>query len=70
MWNISILGQFPLSKMAKQYLDLPIAPADTAFGLMTDFDADTHPSKVSLIAGAYRDASGKPWILPSVGKVR
>jgi aspartate aminotransferase len=55
--------------MVNQYLNLPIAPADAAFGLMADFDADPHPNKVSLIAGAYRDANGKPWILPSVLKV-
>lgn len=55
--------------MGNQYLDLSIAPADTAFGLMADFDADPHPSKVSLIAGAYRDEIGKPWVLPSVEKV-
>lgn len=55
--------------MGKEYLDLPVPPADTAFGLMADFDADAHPNKVSLIAGAYRDENGKPWILPSVKKV-
>ncbi|KAJ5771817.1 hypothetical protein N7520_002346 [Penicillium odoratum] len=54
--------------MEHQYLDISIAPADTAFGLMADFDADTHPSKVSLIAGAYRDENGNPWVLPSVKK--
>lgn len=37
--------------MKKQYLGLSIPPADPAFGLKADFDADTHPSKVSLIAG-------------------
>ncbi|KUL88880.1 hypothetical protein ZTR_03537 [Talaromyces verruculosus] len=51
--------------MVNQYLNLPIAPADAAFGLMADFDADPHLNKVSLIAGAYRDGNGKPWILPS-----
>lgn len=55
--------------MVNQYLNLPIAPADSAFGLMADFDADSHLNKVSLIAGAYRDANGKPWVLPSVKKV-
>lgn len=55
--------------MGKEYLDLPVAPADTAFGLMAEFDADDHPSKVSLIAGTYRDENGKPWVLPSVRKV-
>ena len=55
--------------MVNQYLNLPIAPADSAFGLMADFDADSHLNKVSLIAGAYRNANGKPWVLPSVKKV-
>jgi aspartate aminotransferase len=55
--------------MAKQYLDLPVAPADIAFGLMAEFEADSHPKKVSLIAGAYRDENGQPWILPSVKEV-
>ncbi|KAJ6113450.1 hypothetical protein N7523_006767 [Penicillium sp. IBT 18751x] len=56
--------------MGNQYLDLSIAPADTAFGLMADFEADPHPSKVSLIAGAYREENGKPWVLPSVKKAK
>lgn len=56
--------------MAKQYLDLQIAPADIAFGLMADFEADPHPNKVSLVAGAYRNENGKPWVLPSVKEVR
>jgi len=55
--------------MSKEYLDLSVVPADAAFGIMADFDADPHPDKVSLIAGAYRDENGKPWVLPSVKKV-
>lgn len=55
--------------MAKQYLDLQIAPADIAFGLMAEFEADPHPRKVSLIAGAYRNENGEPWILSSVKEV-
>ncbi|KAL4908061.1 hypothetical protein BDW74DRAFT_148527 [Aspergillus multicolor] len=56
--------------MGKQYLDLPIPPADPAFSLMADFEADSHPDKVSLIAGAYRDENGNPWALPSVRKAK
>jgi aspartate aminotransferase len=58
-----------MSDMCEQYLDLSVAPPDTAFGLMADFDEDPHPSKVSLIAGAYRDEYGSPWVLPSVQEV-
>ncbi|KAF3397793.1 Aspartate aminotransferase, cytoplasmic [Penicillium rolfsii] len=56
--------------MGEQYLNLPVDPADTAFGLMAEHDADSHPNKVSLIPGAYRDEDGKPWILPSVEKAK
>ncbi|KAH7396324.1 aspartate transaminase [Pyrenochaeta sp. MPI-SDFR-AT-0127] len=56
--------------MSKQYLNLPIAAADPAFGLMADFHADLHPSKVSLLAGAYRDENGLPWVLPSVKEAK
>ncbi|GKZ78508.1 hypothetical protein AnigIFM56816_002180 [Aspergillus niger] len=56
--------------MSEQYLGLPIAPADTAFGLMAEYDADQHPNKVSLIAGAYRDENGQPWVLPSVREAK
>lgn len=55
-------------KMAN-YLDLPVGPADIAFGLMADFENDSHPKKVSLIAGAYRNENGDPWVLPSVKEV-
>lgn len=58
-----------MSDTREQYLDLSVAPADTAFGLMADFDEDPHPRKVSLIAGAYRDEHGSPWVLPSVREV-
>ncbi|KAL6230163.1 hypothetical protein BDW75DRAFT_248913 [Aspergillus navahoensis] len=55
--------------MGNQYLGLSVPPTDPAFTLMAEFEADPHPSKVSLIAGAYRDESGNPWVLPSVRKV-
>ncbi|CAG8135706.1 unnamed protein product [Penicillium salamii] len=58
------------TKMSAQYLDLAVAPADTAFGLMADFEADSHPRKVSLIAGAYRNQNGDPWVLPSVKEAK
>ena len=36
------------------------------FQLTRDYQADTHPQKVSLGVGAYRTDDGKPWILPCV----
>lgn len=50
-------------------LDLPEEPLDEAFALTAALHADSHPHKVSLGAGVYRDEFGKPWILPSVEKV-
>ncbi len=34
----------------------------------TMFKADTNPKKMNLGVGAYRDETGKPWVLPSVRK--
>jgi hypothetical protein len=39
------------------------------FKLNTAFIADTHPQKVNLGVGAYRDDDAKPWVLPVVKKV-
>ncbi|KAL1875710.1 hypothetical protein VTK73DRAFT_9899 [Phialemonium thermophilum] len=45
---------------------IPTLPRDEAFAITADFLADTHPRKVSLGAGVYRDENLKPWVLPSV----
>ncbi|EPE10724.1 aspartate aminotransferase [Ophiostoma piceae UAMH 11346] len=47
---------------------VPQAPEDPLFGLMAAYRADTSPDKVDLGIGAYRDNSGKPWVLPVVKK--
>jgi hypothetical protein len=39
-------------------------------GVTEAFKADTDPRKINLGVGAYRDEQGKPYILPSVKKVR
>ena len=41
-------------------------PPDSLFGLKARMSADTRKFKVDLGIGAYRDNSGKPWILPSI----
>lgn len=43
-------------------------PPDPLFGLKARFTADSRTDKVDLGIGAYRDNSGKPWILPAVKK--
>jgi len=42
------------------------APADPILGLTVAYKADTHPNKLNLGIGAYRDAEGRPWVLPCV----
>ena len=41
-------------------------PPDPMFGLKARYQKDPRDKKVDLGIGAYRDDSGKPWILPSV----
>lgn len=50
--------------------DVLALPFDEAFELTAAYNTDSHPHKVSLDAGVYRDGKGKPWVLPSVIKVR
>lgn len=39
---------------------------DQIFDVTDKYLADTHPNKVILAQGTYRDGHGKPWIMPSV----
>eukprot|EP00614_Pseudopedinella_elastica_P015152 CAMPEP_0172583742 /NCGR_PEP_ID=MMETSP1068-20121228/3303_1 /TAXON_ID=35684 /ORGANISM="Pseudopedinella elastica, Strain CCMP716" /LENGTH=321 /DNA_ID=CAMNT_0013377639 /DNA_START=303 /DNA_END=1265 /DNA_ORIENTATION=- len=41
-------------------------PDDPILGLVSTFNECKSDKKVNLIVGAYRDAEGKPWVLPSV----
>ena len=45
---------------------IPGTPPDPIFAMKSKYVNDTHPKKVALIIGAYRDMNGDPWILPSV----
>lgn len=45
---------------------VPQGPPDAILGLVTAFNEDPNPKKVSLSVGAYRDSAGKPFVLPSV----
>ncbi|KAF1808743.1 mitochondrial TPA: aspartate transaminase [Eremomyces bilateralis CBS 781.70] len=44
----------------------PSISTDTCTGISEAFKADSHPEKILLGAGAYRDDQGKPYVLPSV----
>jgi aspartate aminotransferase len=43
-----------------------MGPPDAILGIAGAFKASTDPRKVNVCVGAYRDAEGKPWVLPSV----
>ena len=43
-----------------------MAPPDPIIGLNEAYQKDTHPNKVIVGVGAYRDDHGKPYVLPSV----
>ncbi|KAJ5117015.1 aminotransferase [Penicillium angulare] len=45
-------------------------PADAIFALTAQYQANPFPQKVNLGQGTYRDADGKPWVLPSVRQAR
>ena len=46
-----------------------MGPPDAILGITEAFKKDTNPNKMNLGVGAYRDDSGKPYVLPSVRKV-
>jgi len=47
-----------------------MGPPDAILGVTEAFKKDTNPKKINLGVGAYRDDNGKPYVLPSVKKVR
>ncbi|XP_062506739.1 aspartate aminotransferase, cytoplasmic-like [Corticium candelabrum] len=51
------------------YGNVELACPDTIFDLRDAYNADSHPYKVNLGIGAYRDSEGKPWVLPVVRQV-
>jgi len=48
--------------------DVELAPPDVIFEITAAYQADQSQNKVNLGVGAYRDDSGKPWVLPVVKK--
>lgn len=56
-----------LPQLTRAYL---LPRARSIFQLTAAYKADTFEKKVNLGVGAYRDNDGKPWVLPSVKKVR
>ncbi|KAK2592459.1 hypothetical protein QQS21_009838 [Conoideocrella luteorostrata] len=56
------------SQKASLFSDLADIPLDPHYALKESFRADTHPDKVILGSGLYRDDDSQPWVLPSVEK--
>ncbi|KAJ3243682.1 Aspartate aminotransferase, cytoplasmic [Chytriomyces hyalinus] len=52
------------------WTDLTQQPEDPIFKLLNECIADSDPSKINLSIGAYRDETGKPWVLPVVQKAK
>lgn len=48
---------------------VPAAPEDPLYRLMREYREDQNARKIDLGIGAYRDETGKPWVLPVVKKV-
>ena len=59
----------PVSRASSVWSQVEMGPPDPIFGLVEAFNKDPNPNKVSLVAGAYRDDNGKPYVLPTVRKV-
>ncbi|KAF8628428.1 hypothetical protein AX15_003949 [Amanita polypyramis BW_CC] len=53
---------------AETWQEVPQAPPDSIFKLTAAFKADSFDKKVNLGVGAYRDNTGRPWVLPVVKK--
>jgi len=57
-----------LRLMTSWWGNVEMGPPDAILGVTEAFKRDTNPIKMNLGVGAYRDDSGKPYVLPSVRK--
>jgi len=57
-----------LRLMTSWWGNVEMGPPDAILGVTEAFKKDTNPKKMNLGVGAYRDDSGKPYVLPSVRK--
>lgn len=48
------------------WADYEMAPRDPIIGLTEEYNNDDYPQKVIVGVGAYRDDTGKPYVLPCV----
>ena len=50
--------------MSNFFDNVPLAPANPILGLAQVCNEDTHPNKINLTLGAYRDEGANPWYYP------
>ncbi|RNF12454.1 putative aspartate aminotransferase, mitochondrial [Trypanosoma rangeli] len=50
------------------FASVPMGEPDSILGLSLEFQRDSHPEKVNLGVGVYRDDANKPYVLESVRK--
>ncbi|PNS16937.1 hypothetical protein CAC42_4901 [Sphaceloma murrayae] len=53
-------------RSASVWANVQQGPPDAILGITEAFKKDSHPEKINLGVGAYRDDKGKPYVLPSV----
>lgn len=53
-----------------RFAQVQTVPPIAIFALSRAYQADTHPKKVDLGIGAYRDDTARPWVLPVVKKAQ
>lgn len=53
-----------------RFAQVQACPPIAIFALSRAYQADTHPNKVDLGIGAYRDNTARPWVLPVVKKAQ
>ncbi|EGU12946.1 Aspartate aminotransferase [Rhodotorula toruloides ATCC 204091] len=63
-WTLRV--QINASRAVSVWANVPAGPPDPILGITEAFKRDTDPKKINLGVGAYRDADGKPYVLPSV----
>ncbi|CAD6967473.1 unnamed protein product [Tilletia controversa] len=57
-----------VARLNSTWASVKAGPPDPILGVTEAFKADTDSRKINLGVGAYRDANGKPYVLPSVRK--
>ncbi|KAH3673504.1 hypothetical protein WICMUC_003610 [Wickerhamomyces mucosus] len=64
--SISTPSTNSYSKQHNIWNHIPLAKPDPILSIIEEFNRDGNPQKINLSVGAYRDESGKPFILPSI----